>query len=147
MFSNIFPIIIARISKKHTMKKIILASGLALFAVSTFAQNILTETNGRVTVRNTNDSVITQVDPIGSGAINASFNADKTEIVVVYSNGNVVVKSIAGATIVRLADSNTDKAVAAVWSGENVIITTQSNATISKNSSEWEQLIKSTNIH
>lgn len=121
------------------MKKIFFTASLVACYVMAFAQNVVTESNGRVTVRNANDSIITQIDSVGSGATGAAFNSDKSEIVVTYTNGNVLVKNTDGSTVVQIAEPTTDNAVSAVWSGNNVIITTQSNQTLSKNSAEWKQ--------
>lgn len=98
---------------------------------------MVTETNGRVTVRNANDSIITQITDVGSGAIAASFNDNKTEIEIVYTNGDVYIKKADGSTIVQIAEANNDKAFSAMWSGDNVIITTQSGQILTKNALEW----------
>ena len=58
------------------MKKIFFTATLATCCVMAFAQNVVTESNGRVTVRNANDSIITQIDSVGSGATGAAFNSD-----------------------------------------------------------------------
>jgi len=119
------------------MKNIILTSGFIILCFSSFSQNVVRENNGRVTIRNTNDSILTQIDSVGSGAIAASFNDNKTEIVVTYNNGNVLVKKTDGTIIVQIAEMNTDNAIAAIWSDENIIITTQSNQTLIKSALEW----------
>lgn len=119
------------------MKKIIFVFGLAIISFASFSQTVVTEGNGRVTVRNANDSIIAQITDIGSGAITASFNSNKTEIDVVYSNGDVIIKKADGTTIVQIAEANDDKAVSAAWSGDDVIITTQSGQTLTKNALEW----------
>jgi len=119
------------------MKNLILIGGVILLSFSSSAQNVIIENNGRVTIRNANDSILTQIDSIGSGAINASFNTTKSEIVVIYNNGNVLVKKPDGTTIVQIAETNTDNAVAAAWAGDTIIITTRSNQTLTKNALEW----------
>jgi len=97
------------------MKNLIVTFALSVLSFTSFAQNVITESTGRVTVRNANDSILTQIDSVGSGAIGAAFNANKTEIVVTYNNGNVLVKKPDGTTIVQIAEANTDNAVAAAW--------------------------------
>lgn len=119
------------------MKKIIFAIGITIASISSFAQTVITEANGRVTVKNANDSIIAQIAEIGSGAIAASFNSNKTEIDVVYANGDVFIKKPDGTTIVQIAEANNDKAVSAAWSGDNVILTTQSGQILTKNALEW----------
>ena len=119
------------------MKQIILVSGFTFATFFSFAQNVVIEENGRVTVRNANDSITAQIAEIGSGAIAASFNENKTEIDVVYSNGDVIIKKTDGNTIAQIADADEDKAVSASFSGDNVIIITQSGKTITKNALEW----------
>lgn len=121
------------------MKNIILTSGFIMLCFSSFAQRVIVESNGKVTVRNANDSIITQIDSIGSGAINASFNAAKSEIIVIYNDGNVLVKKADGTIIAEVMGPSSDKAVVAVWSDDNVVITTQSNQTLTKNSLEWKR--------
>lgn len=119
------------------MKKIIFVFGIAISSISSFAQTVVTEANGRVTVKNANDSIIAQIADIGSGAVSASFNSNKTEIDVVYANGDVFIKKADGTTIVQIAEASEDKAVSVAWSGDNVIVTTQSGQTLTKNSLEW----------
>lgn len=119
------------------MKKLIFVFGLAIVSISSFAQTVVTEADGRVTVRNANDSIIAHIANAGSGAIAASFNSTKTEIDVVYANGDVIIKKADGTTIVQVAEANEDKAVSVAWSGDNVIITTQSGQTLTKNALEW----------
>ena len=119
------------------MKKLIFVFGITIVSFASFAQTVVTETNGRVTVRNANDSIIAQIADIGSGAIAASFNDNKTEIDVVYANGDVLIKKPDGTTIVQIAEANDDKAVSATYSGDNVIVTTQSGQTLTKNALEW----------
>lgn len=108
-------------------------------ASSLFAQTVVTDTNGRVTVRNSNDSVLVQIDSIGSGAVSAVFDSAKSEIVVAYSSGVVLVKDATGGLIATIGEASDDKAIAANWSGNNIIITTQSNLTLTKDSREWRQ--------
>lgn len=119
------------------MKKIIFVFGFAIVSFSSFSQTVVTEENGRVTIRNANDSIIAQIADLGSGAIAASFNSTKTEIDVVYSNGDVIIKKADGTTIVQIAEATSDKAVSVAWSGDNIIITTQSGQTLTKNALEW----------
>lgn len=119
------------------MKNLILVFGFAIFSFSSVAQTVVTETNGRVVVKNDNDSIIAQIADVGSGAIAASFNSNKTEIDVVYGNGDVLIKKPDGTTIVQIAEANDDKAVSVAWSGDNVIVTTQSGQTLTKNCLEW----------
>jgi len=121
------------------MKNLILTSTFSVLTIISFAQNVVRENNGRVTVRNANDSILTQIDSVGSRAIAASFNDNKTEIVVTYNNGNVLVKKTDGTIIVQIAEINTDNAIAAIWSDDNIIITTQSNQTLTKSALEWRR--------
>ena len=120
------------------MKKIISLMFFSVFSLVAFSQTLVTEQNGRVTVRSANDSIIAQIDSVGSGAMNAVFNDDKTQISVIYTNGNIFIKKPDGTTIVQIAEENPDKAVNVAWSNTNVIITTQSNKTLVKNSLEWK---------
>ncbi len=121
------------------MKKIVLLLGLTILSFASFAQNVITENNGRVTIRNANDSILTQIDSVGSGAINASFNTAKSEIVVLYTDGSVLVKKADGTPIVKIMSPCADNAASAVWSGDSIIITTQANQTLTKNALEWRQ--------
>jgi hypothetical protein len=118
------------------MKKLILVLGVVI-SISSFAQNVITENNGRVIVKNANDSIIAQIADTGSGAIAATFNDNKTEIAVVYNNGDVLIKKSDGTEIVQLAEGVSDKAITAIWVGDNIIITTLSGQKLNKNALEW----------
>lgn len=112
-----------------------------MLAMASFAQNsVVRETNGRVTVRDTNDSILVEIEPIGSDAVEASFNNDQSEIMIIYVSGKVLVKQPDGTNIVQIAEEDvTDKAISAVWQGDAIVITTQSNQSTSKNCLEWRQ--------
>jgi hypothetical protein len=72
-------------------------------------------------------------------AISATFNDAKTEIVALYVNRNALEKGINRNIIVQISEPNADKTISAVWDGNNIMLTTQSNQTIIKNSLEWGQ--------
>lgn len=121
------------------MKNLVLSIVFSVISSVLFAQTVITEPSGRVTVRNANDTIISQIEDAGSGAIAATFNDTKSEICIIYSNGKVFVKQSNGTTIVQLAEETADKTVAATWNGNNIIITTQSGQTSTKNALEWRQ--------
>lgn len=122
------------------MRKIFFTTCLIICYTVVTAQNLVTEQNGRVTVRNINDSVVVEIEPNGSAAIAAAFNNNKSEMTVMYSTGKVVIKDAEGNYVVEIAEEGiSDKAVDAVWQGDSIYITTQSQQVLIKNSQEWRQ--------
>ena len=122
------------------MKKLFCFSILFICYTHSFAQSVVAEQNGRVTMRNQNDSVLAQIEPPGSGAAAASIDSTNSEVAIIYNTGRVLVKTTGGNEITEIAGEDwADKAVSITWQGADIIITTASGQTLVKKSAEWRE--------